>query len=289
MPRVHIAGFDGSEAATAAVRFARRLATAPEDEVIAATVHRTVPYALAPGPSAGADAALVEEIRRDAVDLLDTLAVEGVRKEVVAADSPAQGLHRLAEEEGAHLVAVGVTHRSAIGRLMIGGVGDKLLHGAPCPVAVVPAGWEPAEIRRIGVAFDVRDESAAAVKEAEALALRLNAQLVVIGVYEAAAYLWLTSPAPAPHPWDRSELREAFDADLQRVVDGLDPAVQAQPRTLSGLPGPTLVEASGQGLDLLVMGSRGYGPIGSVLLGSVSRYVADHAVSPVLVIPRTAR
>jgi nucleotide-binding universal stress UspA family protein len=57
-------------------------------------------------------------------------------------------------------------------------------------------------------------------------------------------------------------------------------------RAVSGLPGPALVEA-GHGVDVLVTGSRGYGPLGSVLLGSVSRYAADHAPCPLLVVPRT--
>jgi hypothetical protein len=37
------------------------------------------------------------------------------------------------------------------------------------------------------------------------------------------------------------------------------------------------------------MGSRGYGPVRAVLLGSVSRRVADEARCPVLVLPRGVR
>jgi hypothetical protein len=39
-------------------------------------------------------------------------------------------------------------------------------------------------------------------------------------------------------------------------------------------------------LDLLVMGSRGYGPRLGALLGSVSRRVTWNARCPVLVVPR---
>jgi nucleotide-binding universal stress UspA family protein len=42
-------------------------------------------------------------------------------------------------------------------------------------------------------------------------------------------------------------------------------------------------------VDLIVTGSRGYGPMRSVLAGSTSRYLADHAPCPVLVVPRGAR
>jgi nucleotide-binding universal stress UspA family protein len=46
-----------------------------------------------------------------------------------------------------------------------------------------------------------------------------------------------------------------------------------------------LVKASEQ-LDLLVLGSRAYGPLRSVLLGSVSRRVTAGAHCPVIVVPR---
>jgi hypothetical protein len=41
-------------------------------------------------------------------------------------------------------------------------------------------------------------------------------------------------------------------------------------------------------VDLLVMGSRAYGPVKSVMLGGVSRQVIAHADCPVLVLPRGA-
>jgi nucleotide-binding universal stress UspA family protein len=42
-------------------------------------------------------------------------------------------------------------------------------------------------------------------------------------------------------------------------------------------------------LDLLVCGSRGYGPLRAVLLGGVSRRVAAEAHCPVIVLPRGLR
>lgn len=39
-------------------------------------------------------------------------------------------------------------------------------------------------------------------------------------------------------------------------------------------------------LDLLVLGSRGYGPLRSVLLGTVSEATVAEAQSPVLIVPR---
>jgi nucleotide-binding universal stress UspA family protein len=53
-------------------------------------------------------------------------------------------------------------------------------------------------------------------------------------------------------------------------------------------PAQTLVRVS-EHLDLLVCGSRGYGPLRAVLLGGVSRRVAVEAHCPVIVLPRGVR
>jgi nucleotide-binding universal stress UspA family protein len=286
--RPFIVGYDGSEAADAALRFARLLAAGSGREVVAATVYRGAPYRFAPGAARMADAELVEEMRQEALRLLDGVP-DGVRTCAVPGESAAHGLHAFAEQEDAGLLAVGTTHRGAVGRVLLGGVPDRLLHGAPCPVAVVPAEWDAPGCRTVGVAYDGRPESAAALVAAETLALGLGARLVAIAVYDSAPWLWLTTTAaPAPAVWDVAELHEAFEHDVQAAVAALDPALETEVRTLDGPPGPTLVEASRDGIDLLVTGSRGYGPLGSVLAGSVSRYVADHAEVPLMVVPRSA-
>ena len=43
----------------------------------------------------------------------------------------------------------------------------------------------------------------------------------------------------------------------------------------------------GKELDLLIVGSRGYGPRGHVFHGSVSNYLVSHADCPLLVLPRS--
>ncbi|HEX2129891.1 MAG TPA: universal stress protein [Solirubrobacterales bacterium] len=54
-----------------------------------------------------------------------------------------------------------------------------------------------------------------------------------------------------------------------------------------GDPGYVLAERSGD-FDLLVVGSRGYGPVRHALEGNVSGKVMREAASPVLVVPRSA-
>ena len=58
-----------------------------------------------------------------------------------------------------------------------------------------------------------------------------------------------------------------------------------QSEVVKGHAGDTLALLS-PGFDLLVCGSRGYGPLHSVLVGGVSHALVNHAACPVLVLPR---
>jgi nucleotide-binding universal stress UspA family protein len=68
---------------------------------------------------------------------------------------------------------------------------------------------------------------------------------------------------------------------LRRIAVGYDGS--------PGSPANALVRECEDGVDLVVLGSRGYGPLARVLLGSVSRHVAQHAPCPVWVAPRPER
>jgi nucleotide-binding universal stress UspA family protein len=63
--------------------------------------------------------------------------------------------------------------------------------------------------------------------------------------------------------------------------------LEAEGEVLRGRPASTLVDEAGRrAADLLVAGSRGHGPIASLVLGSVSAELVDHAPCPVLVARR---
>jgi nucleotide-binding universal stress UspA family protein len=83
----------------------------------------------------------------------------------------------------------------------------------------------------------------------------------------------------------RADLEAAAHARLDAAVAQLPAAVAATPTLLAGDPARELVEHSRE-LDLLVVGSRRYGPLRAVLLGGVSGRVVRSAACPVVVVPR---
>lgn len=84
----------------------------------------------------------------------------------------------------------------------------------------------------------------------------------------------------------RAEDFQRLDAAAKGRPGGLEPEVVH----LDGDPGRAIIEqAERGGNDLIVMGSRGHGPIGSLVLGSVSTYVLQHSPVAVLVIHQPAQ
>jgi len=77
-------------------------------------------------------------------------------------------------------------------------------------------------------------------------------------------------------------------AELDRAAHSLDETgARIETAVLTGRPGSAIVDkATAIHADLVVVGSRGHGTIGSMVLGSVSAEVADHAPCPVLVARR---
>lgn len=207
----------------------------------------------------------------------------GAQPRVIRASTAARGLHELANADGALVIVVGSTHRGRLGRIVPGAVTDRLMHGSPCPVAVVPGGYRPeGPLRRVGVAFDGWPESAAALGVARDLADRASARVRVLTVMEPGA-----PPAtPGLPPPDSVEHRRQRAADvLERGMHLLPEALRDDGRVLEGSAAEALARAADD-LDLLVCGSRSYGPMRSVLLGSVSGALIRTSARPLLVVPR---
>ena len=88
-----------------------------------------------------------------------------------------------------------------------------------------------------------------------------------------------------PHRYAEEE-RAAFAQAIEQTLSELDPSLHAESRVLEGPVVDALADIRPEDVDVLVCGSRGYGPARSVLLGGVSSRLLRHARVPVVVVPR---
>ncbi|HET6548782.1 MAG TPA: universal stress protein, partial [Solirubrobacter sp.] len=136
-----------------------------------------------------------------------------------------------------------------------------------------------------GVAYDDSPEAKGAFTAAVDLARALGAELEVVSVVSLDSY---ASPALMAGPsvaMIREDVERHVQATLDELVAGVPPDVTATSVLLIGNAADELAQRS-EGLDLLVVGSRGYGPLRSVLVGGVSGRVMRAAHCPVIVVPR---
>ena len=207
---------------------------------------------------------------------------------VLASSSPARALHELSTDPSTALVVVGSTTRGAIRRVLPGNIAHELLSGAASPVAIAPYGYAEQDERplaTVGVAFDGSTEAQQALIGARELARRAGGKLHVITVVEPLAFgavpVSTMEPAASAGRLLEEEMRAVHDAAVGESRE----LVETESVLERGEPSDVLLEQSRQ-LDMLVAGSRGYGPLGAVLLGSTTRELMHGAGCPVVIVPR---
>jgi nucleotide-binding universal stress UspA family protein len=274
-----LVGFDGSDGSRDALALAKALASASGASALVVAVLPYDPFPVGFEELEGDAAAKAEPLLEEASDSLADLSIE---TRVFGGGSPAWVMTHLAEEGSIDTIVVGSPHRGALGRALIGSTAESLLHGAPCAVVAAPRGYAAetdASFRLIAVGYDGTAESKAALHRAEAIAQETGAAIRVLTVVSPPVALpGVVGYTPALPPEPEKILEEATNAlDSNLTIDG---------RVLSGPVAKTLAEACEDGVDLLLAGSRRYGPVMRVLLGSVSTELIHKAPCPVMVVPR---
>jgi nucleotide-binding universal stress UspA family protein len=275
MFRHAIVGVDGGPTGRDAVAVAKFL-VADDARLALAHVHELTPVRGASGAYGAAENA---ESRRLLESERDATATDAELL-TVTASSVGRGLHYLAETQDADLLVVGSSTRSFAGRVLIGDITRAALVGAPCAVAVAPLGYShgPGAVATIGVGYDASPESEAALTFARDLAEHHGAALRALMVVEPASYAGIIRLAGA------DEATEKLMAEASDELAGLEGVVG---EVATGIAGEELA-AFGARVDLLVVGSRGYGPIRRLMLGGTAAHLASNARCPLLVLPRLA-
>ena len=284
-----IVGVDGSERSIDALALANVIGPAMGRPVVIAHVH---PYGqLSSVFSAAEYDTVVREVAESTFDQVREYlpSVPERRMQLISDKSPAAGLHALAERQAGALVVIGSSHRSAIGRILVGGTGERLLSGAPAPVVIAPAGYAASEkrIELVGCGFDGSSESYRALAWSSEFARAAAARLRVLSVFERTLPATLAVGGALATSRLNDVLRAQLEQELEQATSMLEPNADVEATLVDGDP-PKLLARASTDLDLLVVGSRGYGPLRAVLLGSVSTALVRSAQSPLVVVPRGA-
>jgi nucleotide-binding universal stress UspA family protein len=282
MPTI-IVGVEDSPRSEDAIALAGALARAAHASIVAVYAF---PYD--DRPEAHFNLAIRPQLQEMAEKTLDRLCEAlnddpHVRRMAIADLSPARALERIAREQDAALIVVGPSHLGHLGRLHPGSTADRLLGGAPCPVALAPRGYRvrPPAIERVTVGYDAYAEAEQALAAGAQLALATGATLRVVRAYTHDPVVLLVPGFARVEP-------AAVDAEreqLERAVAAVPPDVAAEAVFADGDPIRELTRASEES-DVLVVGSRGHGPIGAVLVGGVSSRLARTAACPLVIVPR---
>ncbi len=287
MPQPIIIGFDGSEHARDALALGRALAATLETRLVVVNAYTPGEWLWAPGTAAP----LSEDESKRVMDAAEAELSEKDQYELRSVPSPsaAGALHAAAESERAQMIVVGSTHRSTMGRVLLGTVSQEVLDASPCAVLVAPAGLaataRPIRLARIGVGFDDTPQAHDALAVARSVARRTGGQLRIVWAAHLAAKAFPHAFVSFLQPNYFEEVRGKVEQRLEQAAAPIRDELFVRTEIASGGTTAALVQRS-QDLDLLVLGSRGYGPLQRVLLGSISRGVVNDARCPVLVIPR---
>ena len=198
----------------------------------------------------------------------------------LSSESPGRGLHRQAEEQNADLLVVGSCRHGAFGRAMLGDDTRDALNGASCAVAIAARGYaeHTRPLANLGVGYNESPESKHALAVARTLAHPSGAAVHVLEVVAIPSYGYAGMTPSIGESIElmvseaNARLKELSDVDAQAVY---------------GLTGEELAAFS-HGMDVLIVGSRGYGPVKRLVLGSTSDYLQRHARCSLLVVARAS-
>lgn len=197
---------------------------------------------------------------------------------------PAQRLLALAEREDAELIVVAAPDQSRMRTMLLGSVYLALAATAQCPVVVVPPGVQRiATTGPIVCGVDGSDVSNTAARVAADFAHRLETRLLLM---HASDSLPAAAPGVAGGHGGAGGRRPDAAQILRETADMLRETPPSYLLVERGAPAERLAEvAERESAQLLIIGSRGRGPITSALLGSVASELATSATQPLMIVP----
>jgi nucleotide-binding universal stress UspA family protein len=204
-------------------------------------------------------------------------------RHTLGSPSTAAGLNDLAETLEADLIVLGRSDRGAVADLSGLKTIQRLLHGAPCAVAVAAQGQSArfGPSPRLCVAYDGSPEADFALSVAYDIAAATSASVLVCSVLEP-----IVAVAGFVGVVDDEELERSLRSALEQAAARAPEGIPVEQRLLHGSPPYAILREAMADADLIVTGSRGYGPLHRALAGSTSAPLLKAARTSVLVTPR---
>jgi nucleotide-binding universal stress UspA family protein len=283
---------DGSTAAHWALSAAADLARRSGAALHLVTAYEFAPSSvLAYAPYIGPDSAW-DAFESDARKLLDdeqsrVLALGATVGSLHVAREPAfNAVMDVAEMVSADLVVVGSRELDGLRRIVVGSVSERVVHSVHRPVLIVRGGegsWPPAQVI---VGFDDSPASRDAARFAATIThLYRDAEIELVE----AEPIVSVSGAQYLGPDDELEIEHGH---LQQFAKTLEPIAGRDVDTAVAVgDAADALIASGSsrpGTNLIVVGTRGLGPVRRLFLGSVSTKLLHSAHAALLVVPEHA-
>jgi nucleotide-binding universal stress UspA family protein len=280
-----VVGYEDSDQAKDALALGRQIADATGAQLVLSHV-----FVFHPMMRSGIDSIELDEERELDTRTAAVASGIGATSWNVDSTSVARGLHELADQAGADLVIVGSSRHGKAGQTLLGNVAVALMHGSPCAVAVAPSGYrdraaEP--VSAILVGYDGSPESTLALESAYDLARAHDARVQLVTVANPPPIV-VGKSGGASGGWHalKEELEHEARARLDAARSSAPEDVTVEATLVTGEPVAALADEAKAPGSILVLGSRAYGPVRRVLLGSISRALADSAPAPLIVYPR---
>jgi nucleotide-binding universal stress UspA family protein len=282
-------GVDGYPEGADAAALAAMIARATGAELLLVAVH---PDPLIVLPAAVGWSAMRNDAERLLRETRDSIA-PGARMVVETDWSVPRALERVVDRDHCDLLIVGSSRAGARGRVRIGTRARQLLSECTASLAVAPRGLREGSTRRlerIGLGYDGGPQSKAALTVAASIAIAARARLSVRAVVDdrLPTFGWFESSRQRVFAMWESVIEpevESLADDARRAVAATH--ADAEVEVLRGGPADALRELC-EHVDLLVLGSRRWGVLARVLLGSTGEALMHDASCPVLVVPSTA-
>jgi nucleotide-binding universal stress UspA family protein len=280
-------GVDGTPSGRDAVVLGRALAAATDPDLVLVGAY-TDPLLPFP-PGLRRDLHLGKDVERLLLAVRQELA-PSARTHVKADLTPGRALCHVIPEERADLLVLGSSRHVPDGCAGVGRTGRQVLHGAGCAVALAARGiaTHDAALRRIVVGVDRSSESEAALSLARTLAHATGAELTAVSVVDDRLPATVAPAGMAIELVQWDELVGAHREQTERLLAELTervPELATEMRV--GEPAEELAAVAADA-DLLVVGSRRWGPFSRLVVGSTGEQLVREAPCSLLLVPRPA-